>query len=421
MTSPTARGDEPTAAAELVARESYGRLLALLASGSRDIPAAEDALADAFERALRAWPAGGIPTNPTGWIFTVARNRLRDRFRSADHRRADGGRGYGPRELVMDDSIDLDAIGDKRLELMFVCAHPAIDPAVRAPLMLQTVLGFDATQIAKIFVVPAPAMAQRLVRAKRRIKDAGIAFVIPDRSLMPSRLPAVLEAVYGTYAIDWQLVAGVTARESAAGEALFLATLLADLLPGEPECLGLAALICFSMSRSRARLDADGMLVPLDAQDPREWDAQLIDRGEALLARAHAAGRSTAAAFGRFQLEAAIQSVHAARRRSGQVDWDALRRLHEALAASAPSLGVLVSLAAVIGHTDPSVGLNTLDELGERIARFQPAWATRAALAAATGDVATATAAYAKAISLTTDGPSRRFLERELRTLGERG
>jgi predicted RNA polymerase sigma factor len=388
---------------ERVARASYGRLLALLAAPIGDIPLAEDALADAFEQALKTWPASGVPANPEGWLLTVARNRIRDVFKSSAHRTSTP---LGDLEPSMLDDLDLDAIPDKRLELMFVCAHPAIDAGVRTPLMLQTVLGFEAAQIASAFAMPPSAMAQRLVRAKRRIRDARIPFAVPTRQDMPARLPAVLEAVYGAYAIDWMLVAGETVREPLSGEALYLAATLAELLEDEPEVYGLAALIALSLARADARV-VDGRHVPLDDQDTSRWDTALIAQGEAWLRRGHALSR-----IGRFQLEAAIQSVHCARAVSGETDWVTLRKLYEALVAVAPSLGARVSLAAVIGRIDgPDAGLSALDAIdGPAAQRFQPAWATRAHLLASAGRLGEAATAYEKAISLTTDPALREFL-----------
>lgn len=380
---------------ESVARASYGRLLALLAAQTRDIPAAEDALADAFERALASWRSG-VPDNPEAWLLTVARNRLRDLYKSAAFRTT------APlADTAFDQDIDMDAIPDKRLELLFVCAHPSVEPGIRTPLMLQTVLGFEAAEIAAAFAVPPATMAQRLVRAKRRIKESGIRFEVPTVHDMPARLPAVLEAVYGCYAIDWQLASEATLRDSLAAESLYLATTLAELLATEPEAFGLAALISLSMSRTGARL-VDGRHVPLDEQDTTRWDARLIAAGEQLLRQAHALG----APVGRFQLEAAIQSVHADRSRAGTTDWAALRSLHAALVAVSPTLGSRVALAAVVGEDDPAAGLAMLDDLPAD--DFQPAWATRAHLLELQGrDPAEA---YARAIALTTDPAVREYL-----------
>jgi predicted RNA polymerase sigma factor len=394
------------ARAAQAARASYGRLVAILAASTGDLQLAEDSLGDAFAQALRRWPETGIPANPEAWLLAVARNRQRDALKSAARRTAaplDAAAGV-PAALA---DIDPDAIPDRRLALLFVCAHPAIDPAVRTPLMLQTVLGFEAREIARAFALPASTLAQRLVRAKRRIRDARIPFAVPDRDRMPARLGPVLEAVYGAYAIDWQVVAGPTPRDSLAAEAHYLAVTLAGLLGDEPEAFGLAALLSLSLARAPARGPADGF-VPLEEQDPALWDAALIAQGEGYLRRAHALGR-----VGRFQLEAAIQSVHCARAATGATDWHALHRLYAALVTVAPTLGARVAFAAATGRVQGAeAGLAALDAVSDpAVQRFQPAWATRAHLLAEAGRAAEALRAYEKAISLTTERGVRGYLE----------
>ncbi|WP_238419556.1 RNA polymerase sigma factor [Gordonia sp. 'Campus'] len=403
---------EAHTAAEHSARESYSRLVALLASFSGDVALAEDALAVAFERALVSWPADDVPANPEGWLLTVARNQQRDFWKSSAHRTStvlDDTISSGAIAVTPFDDIDPDAIPDKRLELMFACAHPAIDAAVRTPLMMQTVLGFEAADIAEIFVVAPAAMSQRLVRAKRRIRHARIPFVIPDRNAMPERLPAVLEAVYGCFASAWNDADGTNPDvvESMAGEALYLSVTLASLLD-EPEAWGLAALIALSLSRAPSRT---GPFVPLDEQDPQSWDAALIRDGEAMLRRAASFGRPR----GRFQLEAAMQSVHAARARTGVVDWAALQTLSTALVECAPTLGARTAHAAIVGRsTSAADGLALLDRLsGEPdVAGFAPFHAARADLLVRAGDGEAAREHFESAAALTRDERVQEYLRR---------
>ena len=381
-----------------VARAAYGKLIAMIASRSGDIISAEDALSDAFVAALRTWPDRGIPDNPEAWLLTVAKNRRTDQARK-DVR------------LVITDEVpemaDLsvceedDAL-DERLKLLFVCAHPAIDPAIRTPLMLQTVLGLEADQIARAFLVSPTAMAQRLVRAKKKIKAAGIPFVVPDASAYPARMGAVLEAVYGAYAVDWLEGAGDLSHE-----AFYLATILADLAPQNAEALGLTALIGFIEARRTARL-RDGVLVPVPEQDTSLWDAALVDRSAAVLTRA-----ASLSHMGRFQLEAAIQSVHAARLVTGKTDWRAVSQLSAGLLKQHPTIGAAVGQAAAVAEdAGPVEGLKLLDQIDfADLDRYQPAHAVRAQCLAQLDRVAEAAEAYAKAISLCTDLPSRRWLE----------
>jgi len=399
--------------AGLAARDSYGRLLALLSASTSDIAAAEDALADAFERALHTWPAQGPPASPDAWLLAVARNRLRDHWKSAHVQRAvplDGQQdSLVNADNVHADDLDVDAIPDRRLELMLVCAHPAIERTAHTPLMLNTVLGFTAEQIGRAFSVPTSTMATRLVRAKKRIKAAHIPFRIPDLGDLPARMTAVLEAVYGAYVIDWATT-GPQDRQLPS-EALHLAEVLTRCVPADPEAHGLAALVQLSASRAPARLDANGRFVPLPDQDPALWESRLIDRAHDHLRAAHARGQ-----LGRFQLEAAIQAVHCARRRAGPTDWPTLLALHRALHAIAPSLGSGVALAAVTAEVEgPAAGLAALHALladaGEQARRFQPARAARAHLLDRLGRSEEAVAAYDSAIDLTHDTAERQYLQ----------
>ncbi|HLS78885.1 MAG TPA: DUF6596 domain-containing protein [Nocardia sp.] len=385
-------------AAEAAARTSYGRLLALLAARCGDVALAEDALADAFERALRTWPVGGVPADPDAWLSTVARNRVRDVVTGAAARRtvALDPQHHDPGLL---DRIEPGTLEDRRLELMFVCAHPAVDPAARTPLMLNTLLGCTAEQIAGAFAVPKSTMAARLTRAKKRIRQARIPFRVPDRAELPARIDAVLEAVYGAFAIDWHTT-GREPRESLAGEALYLAEVLTEVLPDDPEAHGLAALIELCTARAPARRDAEGRYVPLEQQDRAVWDAELIARGHEHLRRAH-----LFATLGRYQLEAAIQAAEGA-----DADPAVLLDIHRALHRLAPTLGSATSLAAAVARVDgPAAGLAVLDlEVGEQA--FQPAWATRAHLCAALGRNEEAHAAYTRAIDLSHGAAERGFL-----------
>ena len=388
--------DDARAAAIRAARDSRARLLALLAAKTGDVIAAEDALADAFEAALLKWPVDGVPRNPEAWLLTVALNRARDRFRSAAHKTRAPMEGADTLAMNL---IDPDDIPDERLKMMFVCAHPSIDAAIRTPLMLQCVLSLDAAQIARAFLIPASTLAQRLVRAKRKIAAARIPFVTPSREDMSGRMESVLEAIYGAYAITWE-----GSNEDITTEALYLADLLVSLLPNEPEALGLAALLSFSHARHDARSDAE--YIPLALQDTTVWMADLIERAAKFLQRAN-----KQKCMGRFQLEAAIQAVHCDRRRTGVTDWRALAALYEGLIAIAPSAGAYVARAAAVGEAfGPHAGLAALGDV-PATQTHQPYWATRAALLKAVGQ--DADQAYAKAISLSTDPRVRRFLQQK--------
>lgn len=392
--------------AELAARTSYGRLVALLAARTGDIAAAEDALADAFVAALGAWENEGVPRNPDAWLLTAARNRLSNSHRHArvrDAAQMDVERMLG--ELA---GAEPEAIPDARLRLLFACAHPAIDPAARAPLMLQTVLGLDAGRIGAAFLVAPATMGQRLVRAKVKIRDAGVRFEVPDPERLAERLPDVLDAVYAAYGTGWDEIAGDPDVSGLTSEALFLARLLGELLPDEPEVLGLLALMLYCEARRDARRDGSGAFVPLPEQDPRRWSRDMIVEAEGLLTAAARHAR-----FGRYQCEAAIQSVHVQRPITGTTNWAALLTLHDLLARHAPSLGVLVGRAAVLLQAGQAGdALHALDALpGDRIAAYQPYWVTRARVLQALGQPGAADA-LARAIGLTRDPAVRDYLAR---------
>ena len=409
-------GGRAREAAESVARRSYGKLVAFLAARTRDVAAAEDALSEAFAAALAEWPVKGCPENPEAWLMTVARRRLIDGARHVRvHEDAsDELRLIAERfESIADDG----AVPDQRLALLFACAHPAIDAAVRAPLMLQVVLGLDAKAIASAFLASPDAMAKRLVRAKRKIREAGIPFRVPERDELAARVDTVLDAIYAAFAEGWTDPAGTdAARRDLAGEALFLARLAAELLPEEAEALGLLALVLYAESRRGARRDADGEFVLLDAQDPLAWDSAMIEEAESLLRRAVAKG-----AIGRYQLEAALQSAHVARRRSGRADWPAVVALYDALFALTRSPVVAINRALAIAETEgTAAAIALLPDADERLGRYQPYWAARAELLARSGASAEAYDAYELAIGLERDAAIRRFLQRRQSALSPR-
>ncbi len=396
-----------SAALEAVARQSYGQLLSFLAArAGGDLAAAEDALSESFVAALAQWPRDGVPEKPEAWLLATARRRLIDAQRRGQVRHDavnDLTHALAAAQAVVDAGHDFP---DERLKLLFVCAHPAIDPAARTPLMLQTVLGLEAERIAPAFLASPAAMSQRLVRAKTKIRDAGIPFEIPPPAELPERLSFVLDAIYAAYTAGWE--DALSTASDLAAEAIWLARVLTHLLPGEPEVLGLLALLLHCEARRAARVDAAGDFVPLPEQDPARWNAALIEEAESTLALA--ARRRT---LGRFQLEAAIQSVHAQRARTGTIDWSAIASLYEALVRQSPALGAqigrAVALAQVHGHAHGLAALDTLP--ASAVQNHQPYWAARAHLLAALSRPTEAHSAYNRAIGLTTDARLRRFLQ----------
>ncbi|MER8825391.1 RNA polymerase sigma factor [Mesorhizobium sp. M0938] len=404
------------AAAEAAARQSYGKLVAWLAARTRDIAGAEDALADAFAAALERWPQTGVPNRPEAWLLAVARRRRVDAVR----RRLTGEASRDHLRLIaeeMEARMTDDDLPDERLRLMFACAHPAIEASVRAPLILQTILGFDAVTIASAFLVSPATMGQRLVRAKSRIRETGIPFRVPERAELGERLDAVLEAIYAAFAEGWSDPAGTeTRRRNLATEGIWLGRLIASLMPDEPEALGLLALMLFAEARRGARRSTKGDFVPLAEQDCQLWDRTLINEAETLLSHA-----ATKAVIGRYQLEAAVQSAHAARRLTGRTDWMAIRELYDALHSIAGSPVVSINRAVAVAETEgAAAGLSALDGLGDdkRLHDYQPYWAARAGLLARLGKTREATEAYDRAIGLERDPAVRRFLQERRAGLG---
>ena len=391
---------------ERAARESYGRLLAFLAARTRDVAGAEDALAEAFASALQAWPVDGVPDNPAAWLLTVARRRHTDALR----RRLTRAAGKAHIQLMADELEDaarhVDDIPDRRLALMFACGHPAVERGMRAPLILQTILGLTAQEIASAFLISPATMGQRLVRAKARLKETGASFAIPEREELPERLDAVLEAIYAAYAKAWsEMDAGTSPL---ADEAIWLGRLVVSLLPDQPEAKGMLALMLYTEARRQARRDSAGNYVPLDQQDIALWDDWQIDMAEALLDEANAGGPS-----GRYQIEAAIQSAHVARRRGSPATWPAIVALYthlEALTGSpVVSLNRAVALAEIHG---PETALVILDGLADdkRMADYQPYWAARGHLLARAGRRSDAYGALTLAMGLSTDDAVRSYL-----------
>ncbi len=395
------------AAATRAARESYGRMVAYLARRWRDVAAAEDALSAAFEEALVHWPAEGVPEAPDRWLLAVAHRKLTDGARHAAVR----ARPDVVAALAAEVSIDSGAftMPDDRLRLMLVCAHPAIDPAVRPALMLQLVLGLEVKTMAPLFVLPEATLNKRLVRAKSKIRDAGLRFEEPEPADLPPRVNAVLEALYAAY------VSGAD-RDDAAdlrAEALELVRIVERALPDDAEVLGCAALLAFCEARRPAFFagaEAGAALVPLDEQDVTRWDPRWLARGLEMLSRAAALGAHP----GPFQLEAAIQAAHCYRARSGTTPWREIATLYDRLLQLGPTLGAHVGRAVASARAtgSASLGLGYLDALEpEGRDRYQPYWLARAYLSELNGARKEARAALERALDLTRSDAQRRFIE----------
>ena len=408
-------------AIEAVARESYGRLLAYIASRSGDIVDAQDALSEALVAALENWPTNGVPDKPEAWLLHVARNRLIDASRREQTRR--DAEPFLLQLAQEAETTTTQSFPDERLKLLFVCAHPAIDVAARTPLMLQVVLGIDAAKVAAAFLVSPAAMSQRLVRAKTKIRDAGIPFRVPELPELAERLSFVLDAIYAAYTTGWDSLPDTASTHRAlASEAIALGRLLVQLMPAEPEALGLLALMLHCEARREARFSSNGEFIPLDRQDTTRWLENLMEEAENFLRTASRLGRT-----GRYQLEAAIQSIHAARSKSGNIDWKEIALLYEGLVRFAPNIGASVGRAVALAQAgNASAGLNALDALPQSsVVNYQPFWAARGHLMELLNRMDEARRAYTRAASLTDDPALRDYLlmriaENDLENLDQR-
>jgi RNA polymerase sigma-70 factor (ECF subfamily) len=394
---------------ERVARESYGRLVAYLSVHTHDLASAEDAFSNALVSALTHWPREGVPQNPEAWLLTAARHALIDAIR---HQRV-VWESETTLKFLTEASTEAalptsPQFPDERLKLLFVCAHPAIDPAMHTPLMLQTVLGLDAVRIAQAFLIAPKTIGQRLFRAKTKIRSGGIPFEIPQERDLPERLDAVLEAIYAAFGIGWDDMVGADQRgRDLAEEAIWLARVLLQLMPGEAEVRGLLALMLHCEARRPARRGADGRYIPLSEQDPKQWSLPLIEEAERHLGEAFQSDRA-----GRFQLEAAIQSVHAERARTGRTDWPAIVLFYEQLLRISPALGTRAGYAAAVAEANgPEAGMAVLDAMDqEAVAGYQPYWAVRAHLLQRLGNAREAADVYDRAIGMAEDPAVREFL-----------
>lgn len=401
-----AEADDAARAAERAAREAYGRLVALLARGDGDLVAAEDALAEAFVAALSSWPQRGVPDEPEAWLLAVGRRRSIDR-----HRRTSVRDEHAPAlAQLVEETQGAVRVPDRRFDLLLVCAHPSIDPSVRAPLMLQTVLGLNAQQIGQAFLIAPKTMGQRLSRAKHKIRAAAIPFEVPERRRR-ERLGVVCEAIYAAFTTGYG--DGAPRRQGLAEEAIWLAR-LAHAESGEhPETAGLLALLLFIEARRPARRDEAGEYVPLDEQDPKRWDWSAIAQAERLLWSAAARKEP-----GRFQLEAAIQSAHVLGARVGRTDWAAVSELYARLRSYADTIGARLGHIAARAESEGAAAayeaLAGWDEAS--ISTHQSYWALRARLEQRLGH--DPDRAFERAIALSDDPAVQRFLRRRWRAHG---